>query len=367
MLSPKIIVSVTNDLTTDQRVAKICNTLLVNNYEVILVGRKLQDSKEIDRPYVTKRFILWFNKGPLFYLNYNIRLFFFLLFSKTDVLWSNDLDTLLPNFLISKIKGVKLIFDSHEYFTEVPELINRPKKQAIWKRLEKKIIPQLNYVLTVSPSIANLYRKEYGIDVKVLRNVPSINKTIVEVEKLKKGDEKIIIYQGAINVNRGIELMVEAMLHLENIQFYILGKGDIEGEIAQLILDKQLQNKVRMLGAIPLEKLHQYTKQADLGLSLEEDKGLNYRFALPNKLFDYIHAGIPVLVADLPEMSALVKQYKVGAVVDEYEAKCLAQTINQMLTDKSMINQWKVNTVKAAQELNWENEEQIIIKMLNAL
>jgi len=366
-MSPqKIIVSVTNDLTTDQRVAKICTTLLANNKEVILVGRMLEDSKKIQRPYSTKRFQLLFNKGPLFYLNYNIRLFFFLLFHKVDVLWSNDLDTLLPNFWISKLKGVQLIFDSHEYFTEVPELINRPKKQAIWKWLEKKIVPQLKQVLTVSNSIAELYRKEYGVEVKVLKNAPLAKKITVEVENIQKEGDKIIIYQGAINVNRGIELMVETMLYLENVQLCIVGKGDIEHKISKLIIEKELQEKVKMLGEIPLEKLHGYTEQANLGLSLEEDKGLNYRYALPNKLFDYIHAGIPVMVTDLPEMSKLVKQYNVGVVIEQYEAKYLAEIIKTMLNDEEKMKQWKQNAVKAAQELNWENEEHVIIELFNA-
>ena len=126
MTKQKIIVSVTNDLSTDQRVDKICNTLLELNFDVVLIGRKLPNSIRVKRVYSTRRFKLWFNKGALFYANYNIRLFFFLLFNKTDALWSNDLDTLLPNYLISKWKNKKLIFDSHEYFTEVPELVDRP-------------------------------------------------------------------------------------------------------------------------------------------------------------------------------------------------------------------------------------------------
>jgi hypothetical protein len=196
MSKQKIIVSVTNDLTTDQRVAKICNTLIELNFDVILAGRKLGNSLPIQRPYTTKRFNLWFNKGPLFYANYNIRLFFFLLFSNVDVLWSNDLDTLLANHLAAKFKNKRLIYDSHEYFTEVPELINRPKIQKIWKRIERKILPQLKDVFTVSQSIGDLYKKEYNIDVKLLRNVPLQNKETVNVENIKIEGKKILIYQG---------------------------------------------------------------------------------------------------------------------------------------------------------------------------
>ncbi len=361
MAKQKIIVSVTNDLSTDQRVDKICNTLIELNFDVLLVGRTLSDSKNVGRDYKTKRFNLWFNKGPLFYANYSIRLFFFLLFTKADVFWSNDLDTLLANYYVSKWKNKKLIFDSHEYFTEVPELINRPKVQRFWKSIEQKILPQLKDVLTVSSSIVDLYKKEYNIDVKLLRNVPLTSKRFVGVENIKIEGKKILIYQGAINVNRGIEYMVEAMQYVNNASLFILGKGDISKQIEDLIIQLNLTEKVQLLGEIPLEKLHGYTQQADLGLSLEENKGLNYKFALPNKLFDYIHAGIPVLISDLPEMKSLVTtQYNVGETIEKHEAKHIAQKINSMLNNQEQMDVWKTNAKKATLELNWEKEKTVI-------
>jgi len=360
MPKQKIIVSVTNDLTTDQRADKICNSLLELGFEVLLLGRVLPHSIRVRRIYKTRRFKLWFNKGALFYANYNIRLFFFLLFNKADVYWSNDLDTLLANHLASKWKNKKLIFDSHEYFTEVPELINRPKIQRFWKRIEQRILPQLKNVLTVSQSIADLYQQEYGIDVKLMRNVPEKNTTVFEVENLQVENKKIIIYQGAINVNRGIDFMVKAMKYLDNCMFYLIGKGDISEDIAQLIKTENLSEKVKMLGEIPYEKLHSYTVQADLGLSLEEDKGLNYRFALPNKLFNYIHAEVPVLVSNLPEMANLVNQYQVGEVSKTQDPQKLAEEIEAIFGNHLNYNLWKNNCKKAAMELNWETEKQVI-------
>ena len=365
MSKQKIIVSVTNDLTTDQRAGKICNTLTELGYEVLLVGRYLKNSSPIQRNYETKRFQLWFNKGPLFYANYNIRLFIFMFWYKPNTLWSNDLDALPCNFLYAKLKPVKLIFDSHEYFTEVPELINSPLKQHCWKALERFMLPKLKKVLTVSQSIANLYEKEYNINVQLLRNVPLLNKKTTEVENIKVAGKKIIIYQGAINVNRGIEQMVLSMLHLENAILYIVGAGDISDKIKKLIETNHLSQKVSMLGRIPLEKLYNYTLQADLGLSLEEDKGLNYRFSLPNKLFDYIQAEIPVLVANLPEMEKLVKQYQVGEIIENHTPEHIASKIKSMLANEPQIAIWKANCKNAAQELNWETETQFLKGFLN--
>lgn len=366
MSKQKIIVSVTNDLTTDMRVDKICNTLLELNYDVLLVGRVLPNSIRVKRIYPTRRFKLWFNKGALFYANYNVRLFFFLLINQFDLLWSNDLDTLLANFLASKIKGKKIIFDSHEYFTEVPELVSRPKVKAIWKRLERWILPRLKHVFTVSQSIADLYKKEYGIDVKLLRNVPVLNNQVVEVENIKIQGKKTIIYQGAVNVGRGIHQMVEAMRHVENAQLLIFGRGDISMEIEQLVLKLKLEGKVKLMGEIPLGKLRGYTCQANLGLSLEEDMGLNYRYALPNKLFNYIQAGVPVLVSNLPEMKNLVVQYQVGEIIESHEPKHIALKINEMLGDLNKMQTWSLNAKNAALELNWEKEKKVIKTMLNA-
>ena len=365
MSKQTIIVSVTNDLATDQRAHKICTTLMELNYEVILVGRYYPSSKFIYRKYETKRFNLWFNSGPLFYPNYNLRLFIFLLFTKPNLLWSNDLDTLPCNFLYSRLSTTKLIFDSHEYFTEVPELINRPFIQSLWKTLEKRMLPKIKHVLTVSQSIAALYEKEYGTKVSVLRNVPVLKKKEIRIEDLKVSGKKIIIYQGALNINRGIEHMVKAMQYVDNSIFYILGTGDIAQQISALINELQLQQKVIMKGVIPLEELHGYTKQADLGLSLEEDAGLNYRYALPNKIYDYVHAEVPVLVSNLPEMKKLVTEYEFGDFIESHAPKHIAEKITAMLANKEKMEFWKTKCKQAALELNWNKEQQIITTILD--
>ena len=156
-MKQKVIISVINDLSGDQRIHRIASTLAEAGYEVLVVGRKLPNSIPLsDRTYQTHRMRLFFIRGKWFYLEFNFRLFWFLLFRKADILNANDLDTLLANFLISRIKGTRLIYDSHEYFTEVPELIERPFTRNIWLRLEQWIFPRLNQIYTVNHSLASI-------------------------------------------------------------------------------------------------------------------------------------------------------------------------------------------------------------------
>lgn len=353
----KIIVSVTNDLVSDNRVHKVCTTLHSMGFEVLLVGRKLPHSSAVQRQYSTKRFHLLFKKGPWFYAEYNFRLFLYLLFAKYDILLSNDLDSLTGNFVASQLRNKPLVYDSHEYFTEVPELIHRPKIQSIWLWLEQKVLPKIKYAYTVCQSIADVYKKEYGTDFKVVRNLP-LQQNFTPAKK--QSDDKIILYQGALNIGRGLEQAIKAMKYMDGAKLVIAGDGDIREQLHDLTNQKKLHDKVQFTGRLPLEELAKLTATADLGLSIEEDLGLNYRFALPNKLFDYIQARVPVLVTNLPEMAAIVKKYKVGEITDSLEPEQLADKFKEALFNEKKRKVWKEKLPVAAKELVWENEEKVL-------
>ncbi len=353
----RIIVSVTNDLVSDNRVHKVCTSLLKMGFQVLLIGRKLPHSLDVKRDYSTKRMKLFFRKGPCFYSEYNFRLFVYLLFAKYDILLANDLDSLPANYLASRCKGKTLVYDSHEYFTQVPELINRPRVQKIWERIERMILPKVKHAYTVCTSIANVYREKYGVDFKVVRNLPLSKEP--QTPTASSGS-KMILYQGAVNIGRGLEQAIRAMHHINNAKLVIAGDGDIRIQLQKLVKNEKLENKVEFKGRLPLEELAKLTAQADLGLSIEEDLGLNYRYALPNKLFDYIQARIPVLVTDLPEMAAIVNQYKVGAITDSLEPEVLAQNIQDALNDQAKRKEWKAYLSIAAADLIWEKEEKVI-------
>ena len=358
----KVSLSVINDLVTDNRVHKVALTLQKMGFEPLLIGRLLPESHAVDRTYPTHRMKLVFRKGMLFYVEYNLRLFFYLLTAKVDVFVANDLDTLAANFMASRLRRKPLVYDSHEYFTEVPELIGRPLVKSIWQGIERMLVPRVSAAYTVCDSIAEVYKNQYKVDFKVVRNLPvcsKIERTNDEVIK-PAGSPKIILYQGALNMGRGIEASIRAMQFVEGAELWLAGDGDLTAQLKQLVTDLQLSEKVKFLGRLPLNRLSEITRQADLGISLEEDLGLNYRFALPNKLFDYIQAGVPVLVSNLPEMRRIVEHYQIGAIAESHQRKELAALFQTILQDQPKINYWKQHLLKAAKELCWENEEQVL-------
>ena len=332
----KIIISVTNDLIADNRVHKVATSLCKNNYNILLIGRKLKKSSKIkERNYKCKRIKLIFNKGALFYAEYNFRLFWLLLFTKADILLANDLDTLLANFLCAKIKRKKRVYDSHEYFTEVPELINRKFTKKIWLTIEKFILPKIKFSYTVCKSIADIYNKKYGTNMKIVRNIPTCEGEQFP-DTLKVSDnsqQKIIIYQGAVNIGRGIEYVIKAMQFIDNAVFWIIGNGDIYNNLIELTKKLNLEHKVIFFGKLPFNELKKYTVQADLGISLEENLGLNYYYALPNKLFDYIHAEIPILASQLPEIKRIIEKYEIGTFINKHNEKHIAAQINKIFSE----------------------------------
>ncbi len=363
-MSKKAIVSVTNDLYTDRRVDKICHFLNENGYKVLLVGRKKKDSPNLEkRVYKTKRLRLFFEKGALFYAEYNLRLFFFLLFKKTSLLVANDLDTLLANYIASKIKKSTLVYDSHELFTEVPELVNRPIIRAIWKSIERFIFPKLKKVYTVNQSIADIYSKEYKVNVKVVRNIAEKWNPEKIQSKKELGipeDKKIIILQGAgINIDRGAEEAVEAMQKID-AYLLIVGDGDVVPTLKNQVKKLNLSQKVLFFGKKPYHTMMNYTYHADIGLTLDKDTNLNYKYSLPNKVFDYMHAGTAIVATNIKEVRKIIENHQIGEIIENFNTENLTLTLNHLLKDERRLSQYKENCKKASLIENWEQEKEVL-------
>ena len=296
-----IILAVTNDIATDQRVLKIANTLSQEGYSVTVICRYLPQRPQLIEPaFTVKRKMMWAKKGFAFYATFNIALFFDLLFAKVDIITANDLDTLPGCTLAAILKRKPLVYDSHELYTELPELTGREKTRNVWNFFEKHCIRKVAACSTVCDSIAKEFVDRYNKKSVVIRNVPLFKSAISLTPKTVQSSTKMLLYQGSLNMGRGLEQMIGAMLFLENVTLTIAGTGYLENALKQMVNDLELTEKVTFVGLLSPDDLFNITQTADLGLSLEENTCKNYEYALPNKLFDYIQARVPVITSDLP-------------------------------------------------------------------
>ena len=349
MKKKRIIFTVINDLTYDQRMIRICTSLVKANYEVLLVGRNLKSSKPLTaQPFQQLRLNCFFEKGKFFYLEYNLRLFFFLFWKKFDAVCAIDLDTILPAFYISHWKNKPLIYDAHEYFTEVPEVVRRPRVQRIWEWVAQKTIPKCTHCYTVCKSLADIFHEKYNTRFEVIRNCPVGNQGLTssqvlnfedsekeEIESLTESQSsntpKIIFYQGALNEGRGLEQMIQAMQYIDGVKFQLAGEGDLSDDLRKLVRDLKLEKKVEFLGYQMPEDLRQLTPNAWLGINLLENNGKSYFYSLANKTFDYVQAGVPALHMAFPEYKNLNQEFEVSILVENLIPQDLTKIVNELL------------------------------------
>lgn len=360
----KIVMVVTSDLATDQRVQRHAELLASRGYDLTVIGRRRKISLAFNPVgYKAVRLRSIIEKGWFFYVSYNIKLFWYLIFHRSSIIWANDLDTLLPCYIVSGLKSNVLIYDTHEYYTGVPELQNRSMIRSFWVGLEKWMLPKIKHGITVSESVALRYKKEYGIGLTTIRNIPtaSVEKNHTVSTKHVLPSAPFIVYQGALNKDRGLEELIIAMQWLENYSLLIIGKGDLEESLKELVNELNLSGRIVFLGLLTPVELRKVTPHALIGVSIEKPTNPNYIMCLPNKLFDYIQAGIPVVAYPHPEIKKIIDGYQCGTYIHSHEPKQLATELKAIL-ESSSITMWKEGSKKAAHSLNWENEQQVLMK-----
>ncbi|HEV8273605.1 MAG TPA: glycosyltransferase [Chitinophagaceae bacterium] len=358
----KLIFTVTNDLSYDQRMQRICGTLAESGYDVLLVGRKLKTSLPLsETKYSQRRIKCWFNKGKLFYSEFNIRLFFFLLFKKMDCICAIDLDTILPCYYISKLKGVKCVYDAHEYFSQLDEVVSRPKIYNFWHGIEKKMIPKFKNGYTVCDSLAEEFKKKYNANYKVVRNVPLL---IGSNEQTRSGE--VILYQGAVNKGRGLDKLALAMKNV-NATLWVCGNGNFMDEMRSVVQANELSEKVIFFGMLPPEELRKRTAKAYIAVNPFERTGLNQYLSLSNKFFDYIHADIPQVTMNYPEYKKINDQFKIAELIDDLVPETIANSIKKILNNKELYLQLRQNCLAAKQQLNWQKEKEKLLAFYKEL
>lgn len=355
MKTTRLYFTVTNDLTYDQRMHRICTSLSEAGYRVTLVGRKRRSSVPLTQMnFLQKRLPCFFDKGFLFYAEFNLRLFFFLLPKKMNGLCAIDLDTVLPCLLVSKLKGTVRIYDAHEYFTELKEVRTRPVVSKFWTAVERFAVPKFKHGYTVSQGLANEFAKRYGSRFAIIRNLPKRRADIPQPKR-----ERFLVFQGAVNEARGFEYLIPAMKNIP-YKLIICGDGNFMATLKSLIAANKVGDKVELKGMMLPDALRTLAQKAALGLGFAEKEGVNQYHALPNKFLEYMHAGLPQIAMNFPEYQKINSQFRIAVLVDDLSADGIARAINETMNDEALLQQLHENALKAREIYCWQREEETL-------
>ena len=359
-----IVFTVTNDLSFDQRMERICSALADHGYDITLIGRARKQSQPLPkRSFNQLRLPCFFDKGKLFYLEYNIKLLWKLLFIKADIICSIDLDSIFPGYLASKAKGATHVYDAHEYFTEMEEIVSRPAIKSAWLALEKLMLKRISHAYTISVGYANLFQANYNKSFHVIRNVPRLETNFSNIEKT----ERIVQYQGILNVGRGLEEAIKAVASLDGFILRIFGDGPHAHFLKTLAKEQNAGEKIQFMGMVSPEELRKKTKEAWVGLTLFSHKGLHHQHSLANRFFDYFHSGIPQIAIGFSEYASFNKEHEVALLIPNLTAMAVRVSLIKLEQDENLYNRLQQNCQSAAQMNNWQLESKKLISFYEQL
>lgn len=380
-LQTNVCMIVYNFFVNDARVIREAKTLVKNGYEVTVFAlhkEGLRQSEEM-HGFGVNRIHLTFGKFPQYnifqilkYFEFTLRCYLRTRKEDISVCHCHDLEALLVGYLIMKFHRCKLIYDSHELWGD-PQYIfftrlSYPKFVFyIQRKLEHFMMRRAHAIITVSDSIGEFIAKENKVRKPYLiRNVPNLAKVkksskIREKIGLIDDKRKIILYQGGLRRGRGLENLIVSMRSVDHAVLVMLGDGVIKEKLKDLAVKHRVEKKIFFISAVSPEEVFPYTCSADIGVHPIENICLNHYYCLPNKLFEYLMAGLPVAVSEFPEMAGIVKEYKVGEVFDPAKPHDIARAINSLLHDQDEYRKCKLNIKRVNQTYNWENEEKKLL------
>lgn len=351
----KVIHCILNNLIYDQRVHKLATTL-TQEHEVEVVGVRFRWKEPAlsPRPYRVHRVWVPIRRGVFFFGLANFQVFFRLIFRwRWDAVVACDLDILLACWLAARLRGKKILLDSRELYTQTSFQLGKPLRRRIWQLLENFLYPRTPYILAVSPPIAQYFAKKYHKPIWLIYNLPRRGRGFAR----PRLENRLLLYQGMLHPHRGLEELILALTYVSQWKLWILGDGPRRAYLEALVRQQGLEGRVQFFGLVPFEAVSGYTEKATLGVSGEVPRSLNHRYALPNKVFDYLQQGIPVLVGEAPLLQALVRHYGCGYVVESWQPKEIAYALEHIQASSQAYEQWVEGARAAAKELHWERQE----------
>jgi len=363
MSSPqKVCIVFLGNAQHDSRITNLTNSLKEDGCKVSIISFDWFISSENFSNDELKIFKLTKGKfSLLFYLGFALILIRELFKTKADIYFAEDLYTLPFVATIAKMKKAKVYYNSRELYAFLGGLRHRPFLQSVVKSVEKFFITKVDLVLTTGEMDSEFIEKFYGIkNTLVIRNIPLLQTPSAKIDFRKlyniADDKLILLYQGVLLEGRGVPIIMRTMTKLTNTVLVILGDGEQKNNFQKLSRQLNISERVFYAGTISQRELINYTAGGDVGLSLIENISISYYHALPNKLFEYIMAGLPVLCSDLPQMKKIVEEFQVGESISAENENNIYLTLKRWSESPELLKSYRNNCLLAAQKLNWQEE-----------
>jgi glycosyltransferase involved in cell wall biosynthesis len=373
---------VLNEFVHDARVEKEATTLIQAGYRVTVIARRINPAlaeEENKDGIAVRRVSIAPHQGrtslvarAFKVLNFYMRLIRVAFSLDADIYHAHDANALPVGWAAAFLRRAKLIYDAHEFERDrnwgrsnLPPIVRK-----YWALPERLFIRRADAVITVSGSIARALAAIYRIkEPALVRNCPPLYVETSKTDRIRDAnpaigaDQPIVLYQGRIAANRGLRQFIQGTMGVPNAVAVLLGNGPLRSELEAWVEENDWSERVFFMGYVPQNVLLRYTASADIGVSLIENACLSYYYSLPNKLFEYQQAGLPVIASNFPEMSAIVGGYDLGELVDPDDVPAITAAIHRLLSDPARYAQLRENAHKAAQRFNWEAESRTLLEV----
>jgi glycosyltransferase involved in cell wall biosynthesis len=370
--APHIAMVVFNDLRRDARVNKEARTLADAGYRVSILSMRMGPPQPLPgwhRIAITEVDVSNLQSLRTRYVQFWNHAVRWLRDQRPDVIHAHDLDVLAPAWVASRILRVPIVYDAHELWTELPSLVGRPLVRGVWRTLERLFAPRCDAGITVCDGIARIITRRYGLHPIVLRNMPSRQPPPEPIDLRERvganSETPILLFQGGMLRGVGIEQCIDLMTLLPHAHLVIIGGGPLLDEFKGRAANSPAGSRITFIPQVPFTELLPYTAGADVGLFLGESAGLNLQLALPNKLFEYISAGIPVVATGWPETGRVVSEYGVGVTVPP--GSTLEDSAEAITDALSRTEELAANCAKARDELVWETDAPALLSLYEGI
>lgn len=377
------------DVMDDPRVRREAETAAQAGYKVVVIGRHFGKGQSLEN---TNRFsiirlrnsligrVARMGNSPvavreltviLSALLANIQMARIAVQQRADIYHAHEVGALPVGHLVKKLTGAKLAYDAHELYSE--RVDETPVMRRILEAMQSYFLKRVDAVITVNGSIGREMVDRYGCsDPVILMNCPSVS--IGDGESNLRNElgicrsMKIVLYHGLYGQGYGLEKLIESAKYIHNAVIALRGYGDIEDDLRRLVRDLGVEDKVAFLTPIPMVNLVREAKGADIGVISFPPEGLENIYATPNKLFEYMMAGLAIAASDLPEIRRVVEEADNGILFDAYDPKSIASAINKLVSDDKLLRSAQQNSLRAAREkYNWEKESQKLLSLYETL